>query len=95
MEIGIDPEGRLYVRPAKATFELIYRAAMEVHWDGPERRPFSPKPRKTTYPQWFRQILDAAADEYGIKLNITEKTNWSNVPDAIKSEIEASCLQKA
>ncbi|MFD1218131.1 hypothetical protein [Microbulbifer celer] len=31
-EIGIDGEGRLYLKPAVETFPMIYREAMEVHW---------------------------------------------------------------
>jgi hypothetical protein len=32
-EIGIDPGGRLYVKPVSASFPDVYREAMEVHWD--------------------------------------------------------------
>jgi hypothetical protein len=32
-EIGIDGEGRVYVRPASGGFEYVYRAGMAVYWD--------------------------------------------------------------
>lgn len=65
-EVGVDEEGRPYVRPSAMSFDYIYRAAMEVHWDAVEGRLFSPKPREWTYTQWFAQIVAAAADEYGV-----------------------------
>lgn len=89
-EVGVDEEGRLYVRPSAMSFDYIYRAAMEVHWDAVERRLFSPKPREWTYTQWFAQIVAAAADEYGVCLKVTPTTVWSNVPDQLRSAIAES-----
>ena len=63
-EIGIDPEGRLYIRPYESSFEFIYREAMEVHWDADTRRLISPKPRQWTYVDWFRQIISAAGRNF-------------------------------
>jgi len=88
-EIGIDEAGRLYVRPSANSFEHIWRAAMEVTWDESKRRLFSPKPREWTYADWFKQILAAAADEYGASLTLTSDTAWINVSDTLRSEIEA------
>ena len=65
IEIGIDHEDRLYIRPEKQTFEYIYRAAAEVGWDNKEKVLFSPKPREWSYYVWYRHILDIAKDEYG------------------------------
>jgi hypothetical protein len=45
-EIGIDDEGRLYIKPASQTFPLIYREAMEVHWNSERRCLYGAKPRK-------------------------------------------------
>ncbi|WP_390902358.1 hypothetical protein [Sphingomonas bisphenolicum] len=50
-EVGIDAEGRIYVRPAQTNFNRIYRAAMEVHWDESQRRLYSPVPCKLTHGQ--------------------------------------------
>jgi Integron Cassette Protein Hfx_Cass5 len=88
-EVGIDEEGRLYVRPSRSSFEHIWRAAMEVNWDAPKRWLFGPKPREWNYVDWFRQIVAAAADEYGTTLSQTANTNWFNVPSALRAEIEA------
>lgn len=86
-EVGIDEEGRLYVRPSTTSFEMVWRAAMEVHWDASRRRLFGPKPREWTYVDWFSQILAAAADGC-TQLRLTPDTDWSNVPDSLRAEIE-------
>lgn len=88
-EVGIDKEGRLYVRPSTLSFEYIWRAAMEVNWDGSKRRLFGPKPREWTYVDWFKQIVAAAADEHGTTLRLSADTKWSNIPSAVRVEIEA------
>jgi hypothetical protein len=88
-EIGIDDAGRLYVRPASRSFEHVYRAAMEVYWDASNGWLFSPKPREWTYVDGFKQIVAAAADEYGTALNVTSDTAWSNVPTSLQAQIES------
>lgn len=88
-EVGIDEEGRLYVRPLTSSFEHIWRAAMDVNWDASKRRLFGARPREKTYVDWFRQIVAAPADEYGTVLNLTTDTAWSNVPTSIRLKIEA------
>jgi len=89
-EVGIDDEQRLWLRPSKVSFDCVYRAAMEVHWDDEQKRLFSPKPREWTYLQWFDQIITAAADEYGVRLKLTPSTLWRNVPDELKTSIQDS-----
>ena len=63
-EVGIDEEGRLYVRPSTQSFEHIWRAAMQVNWDVAQHRLFGPRPREWSYVDWFRKIVAALADEY-------------------------------
>lgn len=87
-EVGIDDQQRVFVRPASGDFEHIYRAAMEVYWDPATGRLSHPAPRNWTPIQWFRQIIAATADEYGIHLELTDETIWSNVPADLRSEIE-------
>lgn len=87
-EVGIDEVGRLYVRPTSTSFDFFYRAAMEVNWDAATRRLFSPKPREWTYLDWFKQIIAAAADEYGTALRVTPDTAWTNIPAGLRAEIE-------
>jgi hypothetical protein len=86
-EVGIDDEGRLYISPAASSFALIYRAAMGVNWDSSNRRLFSPRPREWSYSDWFKQIVSAAADEYGVRLRLTPETTWSNIPQILKEQI--------
>ena len=87
IEIGVDEVGRLYVKPSKTSFDYIYRAAMEVNWDKASGRLLAPKPEKWTYGMWFRHIRAAAAEEYGVKLEIVPATIWTNVPHELKAEI--------
>lgn len=89
-EVGIDEEGRLYVRPASTSFDHIYRAAMEVNWDASTRRLFGPQPREWSYLNWFKQIISAAADEYGVALRLSPDTGWTAVPPTLRAEIEDS-----
>jgi hypothetical protein len=64
-EIAIDDSGRLTVKPNKQKFELIYRSALEVHWDDKKECLYSPKPREWTYLDWYKQIISAVESEYG------------------------------
>jgi hypothetical protein len=90
VEVGIDADERLYLRPSNTSFDYIYRAGMEVNWDAEQKRLFSPKPREWTYLQWFNQITAAAAGEHGVRLRLTPATVWSNVPDQLKAMIATS-----
>ncbi len=76
--VGIDEGGSLWVKPAAATFPLIYREAMEVHWDAERLRLYSPKPREWSYGAWFRQIRDAAREQ-GVELQLGPATSWSGI----------------
>ena len=89
-EITIDSAGRLCVTPGSAEFPLIYRAAMEVHWDQKGRFLYSPRPREWSYPQWFHQIVAAARGEYGCALSITPQTRWNNIDANLKEAILAA-----
>ena len=84
--LGIDADGRLWVRPSSETFPLIYREAMEVHWDAEGRFLYSPKPREWSYLRWFQQIVNAAA-EVQCCLRLTAETQWENIPEALRSDI--------
>ncbi|WP_143074970.1 hypothetical protein [Sphingobium sp. AP50] len=89
-EVGIDAEGRIYICPTQTSFDHIYRAAMEVYWDKSKRRLHSPIPRKLSVDQWFSQILAAAVDEYGIQLKLQPSTLWVNVPEEVRSRLQAT-----
>jgi hypothetical protein len=53
---------------------------MEVYWEESSGTLYSPTPREGTYGDWFRQILVAVKDEYGVKLKLTQLTKWIDVP---------------
>jgi hypothetical protein len=65
---------------------------MQVYWDEPRKRLFSPKPREWSYVDWFNQVVWAAADEYGTWLRLTPKTAWTNVPDSVRAAIISAPL---
>lgn len=84
----MDENDRVFVRPADGDFEHVFRAAMGVYWYE-ERKVLShpDPPREWTHLQWFRQILGAVRDEYGIDLEVTDQTIWTNVPVEMKAAI--------
>jgi len=87
IRVEIDRQGRLCVTPRSGDFDLVYRAAMEVYWDRERKCLHSPIPREWTYPMWFRQIVAAVADEFGVRLSLSGETLWVNVPDALRAEM--------
>ncbi|MBL7683157.1 MAG: hypothetical protein JNK00_07315 [Flavipsychrobacter sp.] len=89
IEIGIDNEERLYIKPSTSQFLYIYRSAVEVHWDNTKKILYSPKPRDWTYLKWYNHIIATALD-YGYLLKLTEKTEWVNIPKDLKTEILSS-----
>jgi len=88
-EIGIDGDGRVFIRPASGDYEFVYRAGMEVYWQPAAGRLSHPEVRSWNPVQWFRQIVAAVASEYGVRLIPTGITAWSNVPPDVRAEIEA------
>lgn len=86
IEIGIDSEERLYVKPESKSFPYIYREAMEVHWDEEKLYLYGAKPRKWTYLDWFLQIHNAAKQQ-GYELTLTENCRWANISTDIKGQI--------
>jgi hypothetical protein len=96
VEVGMDDERRVFVRPAVGDFEQVYRAAMEVYWDRSTSRLSHPRPPKDWTPaQWFQQIVAAVADEYGVHLKLTNGTIWVGVPPEVRAEIEADPQSRA
>jgi hypothetical protein len=90
-EIGIDVEGRLYIKPQNRKFPFIYLEAMEVHWDRHNECLFTPPPPRGNSASptwWFRQII-AAAKEQNCKLHIESGTAWHNISDQLKIEISS------
>ncbi len=86
-EIGIDEKERLYIKPAKEKFTLIWRTATEVHWDSTGLFLYSPKPREWSYFDWFKHIVFVAENECNCKLILTNETYWTNIPAELKQQI--------
>jgi hypothetical protein len=89
IEIAIDDSGRLTIKPKTQKFAHIYRAATEVHWDSINERLYSPKPREWSHLDWYKHMISGVESEYGCKLVLAEDTQWINVPNKLKNEIEA------
>ncbi|MBK7442903.1 MAG: hypothetical protein WBP43_05735 [Chitinophagales bacterium] len=87
LEIGIDNKGRLYLKPEKQRFTLIYRTATEIHWEDNGNFLYSPKPREWTYFDWFRQIVRVTETEFNCKLILTNETVWVNTAEELKLQI--------
>ncbi|WP_288132587.1 hypothetical protein [Microbulbifer sp.] len=85
-EIGIDGEGRLYLKPAVETFPMIYREAMEVHWSSEHGYLYGGVPRKWSYLDWYHQILKAASEQ-GCKLVASSDVTWVNIPAELQAQI--------
>jgi hypothetical protein len=87
IEVGIDKNERLFIRPKTERFTLIYRTATEVHWDEKELFLYSPKPREWSYLDWYRHIIDVADKECNTKLVLTHRTIWTNIENELKKQI--------
>lgn len=89
IEIGIDENESLIIKPKRERFSLIYRTATEVHWDEKRLFLFSPKPREWSYYDWYSHITNVVDRECNCKLILTHRTNWINIyPDLKKQIIE-------
>ncbi len=87
-EIGIDDQERLFIKPSKERFTLIYRTATEVHWDSNDFFLYSPKPRDWSYLDWFIHIMRVTETECNCRLILTEKTKWINIDEELKEKIK-------
>lgn len=87
IEVGIDKNERLFIRPKRERFSLIYRTATEVHWDEKELFLYSPKPREWSYYDWYRHIIDVADKECNVKLMLTQRTIWTSIDNDLKKQI--------
>lgn len=83
IKIEIDGKGRLLIYPASHTYPMIYREAVEVHWDAAGKYLYSPQPREWSYLDWFKHIITTVRD-----LRLTSETKWSNVPEELREAAE-------
>ncbi|WP_187264372.1 hypothetical protein [Pontibacter beigongshangensis] len=83
VKVEIDTEGKLHIKPESVKFPMIYTTATEVHWDTVKQTLFSPIPGNWTYLEWFSHIIEVVREECFYRLNLTDKTEWCNVPAAL------------
>jgi hypothetical protein len=91
-EVCVSEGGELLVFPCPneaPDFSWIYRAALEVSWDPNRGALVTPPPVTGTYPERFGFVVGAARSEYGVSLRLTSATRWTDVPEAVRAEIEA------
>ena len=84
--IGIDDENRLYIKPFSATFPMIYREAMEVHWNKNSMYLYGGIPRKWSHYEWYKQIIKCASIQ-GCLLKPAAQTKWVNIPQELQIQI--------
>jgi hypothetical protein len=87
LRIEIDFEGKLLIRPEESKFPMIYRTAAEIHWDADKNSVYSPAPREWTYLKWFKHIVDTIEKDADIQLQLTDQTDWVNIPPDLKNAI--------
>ena len=90
-EIVIDTENRLLIRPKlgpEDNYEYIYRDASGVTWIEKQRCLGASEPERWNHFDIFRQIIMAVRGEYGELLAVTSETKWTNIPTALKHEIQ-------
>lgn len=80
----IDEQERLLIFPTVNTYPMIYREAVEVHWDSDGKYLYSPKPREWTYLDWFKHIVTTVRGT----VRLSPETEWENVPDDLRSDAE-------
>jgi DNA-binding transcriptional regulator/RsmH inhibitor MraZ len=85
-KIEIDSIGRLCITPHIKEFTLIYREAKEVHWDTTHKFLYSPPPREWSYLDWYKHII-GVVKECNCILELTDDTEWINVPQPLKTDI--------
>ncbi|TLP74372.1 hypothetical protein [Maribacter sp. ACAM166] len=85
--IEIDDLGYLHIGLGLKKFVLIYRTAMEVHWNPEKQTFYSPKPSDWTYLDWYNHILKVVKEKCFCELYLTYETKWVNVLEDLKSGI--------
>ena len=85
--IALDSKGYLHVYPDVALcgdFKFIYRDASGIAWDEASQLLVARVPDRWEFETLFKQIISAVLSEYGIKLQITTTTIWSDIPEDLK-----------
>ncbi len=88
--IELDAKGHLQICPdvtSSGDFKFIYRDASGVKWNDANQALVAREPDRWEPNKLFGQIICAAINEYGIKLEIIETTKWSNISDELKAAL--------
>ena len=96
--IAIDSEGRLLVRPhisKPKDYSLIWRDASGIRWDNTEKAFVAYEPTRWEHLPLLKQIVQAAFNEYGELLFVTEDTQWRDVPPDLREQIEEHLRSEA
>ena len=88
-KVMIDEQERLLIFPTSHSYPMIYREAVEVHWDANGKYLYSPKPRDWTHLDWFKHIVATAGD-----LRLSSSTKWQNIPEDLRKNAEQWMKQR-
>ena len=83
--VDIDEQDRLRVYLADVSLPMIYREAMQAHWDD-EGFLYSPMPQQWSYFRWFWQIHHAALEQ-GVSIFVTPETVFGFEDASLKDDI--------
>ncbi len=89
--IELSEHGYLQIRPdvsVSGDFKSIYRDASGITWNETNQALVASDPDRWEPNKLFGQIICAAINEYGVKLEITDSTNWStNISEVLKASL--------
>ncbi len=87
LEIGINYEEHLYIKPATTTFSDINKEDQEINWDSDLNVIYAPKPIEWSNVMWYSQMIKAVKN-IGYLLEIDSNTKWINISDDTEKEIK-------
>ena len=87
LEIFIDIDGRLCIKPERNRFTGIYRSAVEINWEKTGLYLYTPPPREWTYLQWYKHVIQTILSEDNCYLKVTDRTKWISIPQDLRDHI--------
>jgi hypothetical protein len=95
VKVSLDSRGSPVVTPSispEEDFEFLWRAAMSTRWL-PEERAVGVAPDSRLSPEVaMRCIVKSLAGEYGCRLELTDATEWVQVPQSVRSLLRQAIL---
>lgn len=86
IEIGIDTENQLYIKPKNSTFPEINGINGDLKWNPDLKVIHAPKPGEFSYLMWYSQIIKAAKKQ-GYTLEVDSDTRWVNMTDEVMRDV--------